>query len=321
MRTARILAVLLAAGLWAVAPTASAQETYPSKAVVLVTHSSAGAGGDIFLRQLGKHLEPILGVPLVVENVRGGASAKAVSYVATAKPDGYVLYGSTPTFIQTPLLTATKHDFRDLQPVANVFFDPMILYVRSESPYRSLKDLVADARKSPGKQKWGAATPGSVEHMIVHNAQKTAGIRVVPVTFEGGGDLLVAVLGGHVELGIGEPGEVESQVQAGKVRVLCSFTERRLEGRDWPTAKDEGVDIVVTKFRGLLGPRGMPKAVVQAWETAIEKVLESPGYQAYYRSVNLVPAFMGSAEYGRYLEQMNERLAAYIGEIGLKKKK
>ncbi len=320
MGTARVLTILALTGTLAVPAAVPAQEKYPSKAVVLVTHSSPGAGGDIFLRQLGKHLEPILGQPLVVENVRGGASAKAVSYVATAKPDGYTLYGATPTMLQTPLLTKTQHDYTDLQPVVNVFFDPMILYVRAESPYGSLKEIIADAKQHPGKQKWGAATPGSVEHMIVHHIRKLAGINVTPVTFEGGGDLLVAVLGGHVDLGIGEPGEVEAQVQAKKVRVLASFTDKRLEGREWPTAREEGVDVVVTKFRGLLGPKGMPKAAIQVWESAVKKVLESPAYQEYYKSVNLLPGYMGSEEYGRYLAKMNEQLATYLKEIGVKRK-
>ena len=320
MRKARVLAALVLAAAVGMAAEAPAQGKYPSKAVVLVTHSSAGAGGDVFLRQLGKHLEPILGQSVVVENVRGGASAKAVSYVAASPKEGYVLYGSTPTMLQTPLLTKTQHDHTDLEPVANVFFDPMILYVRSESPYTSLKALLAEAKKNPGKAKWGAATPGSVEHMIVHQVQKEAAVKVIPVTFEGGGDLLVAVLGGHVDLGIGEPGEVESQVQAGKVRVLTSFTGTRLEGRDWPTAKEEGLDIVVTKFRGLLGPKGMDKAAIRVWEQAIEKVLEAPAYKAYYESVNLVPAYMGAREYGQYLGRMNEQLAAYLKEIGVTRK-
>src|SRR3990170_3766357 len=96
------------------------QGAYPSKPVILVTHSSVGAGGDIFLRQLAKHLEGIVTVPLVVENRRGGASATAVSSVATSPPDGYAMYGSTPTMLQTPLLTPTRHSFLDLAPVVNV---------------------------------------------------------------------------------------------------------------------------------------------------------------------------------------------------------
>ncbi|HEX7124382.1 MAG TPA: tripartite tricarboxylate transporter substrate binding protein [Thermodesulfobacteriota bacterium] len=316
--TKAVLAAVIGAAL-AVTPLASAQEKYPSKPIVLVTHSSPGAGGDIFLRQLGKHLEPILGQPIVVENVRGGASAKAVSYVATSKPDGYTLYGSTPTMLQTPLLTTTQHSYKDLKPVANVFLDPMVLYVKADSPYKSLKDAVEDARRNPGKKKWGAATPGSVEHMLVHNMAKTAKIKVTPVTFEGGGDLLVAVLGGAVDLGIGEPGELVSQVEGKQVRVLASFTDQPLPGADYPTAKQQGFDIVVVKFRGLLGPKGMPDQAVRTIENAVKKALESPEYKRYIEQVKLIPTFMNSEDYQKFLDDMNRQLTEYLQEIGVKK--
>lgn len=308
------------AAIFLVSAGALAQGSYPGKPITLVTHSTVGAGGDIFLRNLARHLEGTVTVPIVVENRRGGASATAVSYVAGSSSDGYVLYGSTPTMLQTPMLTKTQHSYLDLQPVVNVFFDPMILYVKADSPWKTLPDVINAARARPGQIRFGAATPGSVEHMIVHQVQKVTGLKAIPVTFEGGGDLLIAVLGGHVDLGIGEPGEVESQVQAGKVRVLASFTQKRLGGRDWPTATDEGVKIVVTKFRGLLGPKGMDREAIRVWEQAIQKVLEVPAYKQYYQGVNLEPGYMGAEEYARYLSQMNEQLAAYLKEIGVKRK-
>ncbi len=306
------LAVILA-----VAGRAVGQGAYPSKPVTLVTHSSVGAGGDIFLRNLAKHLEGIVPVPLVVENRSGGSSARAVTYVATSPKDGYVLYGSTPTMLQTPILNATPHSFLDLQPVANVFFDPMILYVKTDSPWKTLTDIVAAARQRPGAIRFGAATPGSVEHMIGHQIQKVAKIQVQPVTFEGGGDLLLAVLGGHVDLGVGEYAEVASQVQAGQVRVINSFTAQRLSGTTIPTAKEQGVDIVVEKFRGLLGPKGMDPAAVAFWESAIRQVLAKPAYRAYYTSVYLVPAFMDHVQYNAYLHRMNQTLRRYMKEIGV----
>lgn len=319
MRTATLVTAAALGAALCVTPLASAQDKYPSKPIVLVTHSSPGAGGDIFLRNLGKHLEPILGQPIVVENVRGGASAKAVSFVASARPDGYTMYGSTPTMLQTPLLTATQHTYKDLKPVANVFLDPMVLYVKSDSPYKSLKEAVNDARQNPGRKKWGAATPGSVEHMLVHNMAKSANIKVTPVTFEGGGDLLVAVLGGAVDLGIGEPGELVSQVEAKQVRILASFTENPLPGVDYPTAKQQGFDIVVVKFRGLLGPKGMPDQAVRSIENAVKKALESPEYKRYIEQVKLIPTFMTSEQYAKFLDDMNKQLTDYLQEIGVKK--
>jgi tripartite-type tricarboxylate transporter receptor subunit TctC len=312
----RLVGIVLVVVLVAAAGTIG-QGTYPTKPVTLVTHSSVGAGGDIFLRNLAKHLEGIVTAPIVVENRAGGSSARAVSYVATSGQDGYILYGATPTMLQTPILNTTPHSFLNLQPVANVFFDPMILYVKSDSPWKMLTDVVNAAKQRPGAIRFGAATPGSVEHMIAHQIQKVAKIQVQPVTFEGGGDLLLAVLGGHVDLGVGEFAEVASQVQAGQVRVVNSFTAARLSGTTIPTAKEQGVDIVVEKFRGLLGPKGMNPAAVAFWESAVKQALAKPVYRTYYSSVYLLPAYMDHNQYNAYLHRMNQTLRRYMKEIGV----
>jgi len=201
--------------------------------------------------------------------------------------------------------------------VVNVFFDPMILYVKMDSPWKTLPDIIATAKQRPGTIRFGAATPGSVEHMIAHQIQKVAKIQVQPVTFEGGGDLLLAVLGGHVDLGVGEFAEVASQVQAGQVRVINSFTENRLQGSNVPTAREQGTNIVVEKFRGLLGPKGMDPAAIAYWEQAIKRVLNKPAYRGYYTSVYLLPAYMDHNQYNLYLHKMNQTLRRYLKEIGV----
>ncbi|MDR7484642.1 MAG: tripartite tricarboxylate transporter substrate binding protein [Armatimonadota bacterium] len=312
----RALAAALMTAL-VVGTAALAQGPYPSKPITLVTHSSVGAGGDLFLRNLAKHLEGIVTVPIVVENRRGGASATAVSYVATSPTDGYILYGSTPTMLQTPMLTQTRHTYLDLQPVVNVFFDPMILYVRADSPWKTLPDVIAAAKGKPGQIRFGASTPGSVEHMIGHQIQKVAKIQVQPVTFEGGGDLLLAVLGGHVDLGVGEYAEVAAQVEARQVRVINSFTATRIPKSTIPTAREQGIDMVVEKFRGLLGPKGMDPGAIAYWEQAVKRVLDRPAYKQYYESVYLVPAYMDHQQYRFYLDRMNQTLRRYLKEIGV----
>lgn len=317
MKQARRTFGLVLMVVLAMSAAAIGQGTYPNKPITLVTHSSTGAGGDIFLRQLAKHLEGIVPVPIVVENRRGGASATAVSFVATSSTDGYVMYGSTPTMLQTPILTETRHSFLNLEPVVNVFFDPMILYVKADSPWRTLPDIVNAAKQRPGQIRFGAATPGSVEHMIAHQIQKVAKITVQPVTFEGGGDLLLAVLGGHVDLGVGEFAEVAAQVESRQVRIINSFTEKRLPGTTILTAKEQGINIVVEKFRGLLGPRGMSAEAVAYWEKTVKAVLAQPAYRRYYESVHLLPAYMDHNLYKAYLHRMNQTLRRYLKEIGV----
>ncbi len=319
MRQAFRLTAYVLVSVLLICAAALAQGSYPSKPITLVTHSSVGAGGDIFLRNLSKNLEGIVNVALVVENRRGGGSATAVTFVATSPPDGYVMYGSTPTFLQTPMLTKTQHTFLDLAPVVNVFFDPMILYVKADSPWKTLTDILNAAKAKPGQIRFGAATPGSVEHMIAHQVQKVGKVQVQPVTFEGGGDLLLAVLGGHVDLGIGEYAEVASQVEARQVRVINSFTEKRIPKSTIPTATEQGVEIVVTKFRGLLGPKGMDSGAIAYWEKAVKQVLDKPAYKQYYESVFLVPGYMDHVQYRLYLDRMNQTLRRYLKEIGVLK--
>ncbi|MGH2372798.1 MAG: Bug family tripartite tricarboxylate transporter substrate binding protein [bacterium] len=319
MRQAFRLTAYVLVSVLLICAAALAQGSYPSKPITLVTHSSVGAGGDIFLRNLSKNLEGIVNVALVVENRRGGGSATAVTFVATSPPDGYVMYGSTPTFLQTPMLTKTQHTFLDLAPVVNVFFDPMILYVKADSPWKTLTDILNAAKAKPGQIRFGAATPGSVEHMIAHQVQKVGKVQVQPVTFEGGGDLLLAVLGGHVDLGVGEYAEVASQVEARQVRVINSFTEKRIPKSTIPTATEQGVEIVVTKFRGLLGPKGMDSGAIAYWEKAVKQVLDKPAYKQYYESVFLVPGYMDHVQYRLYLDRMNQTLRRYLKEIGVLK--
>jgi putative tricarboxylic transport membrane protein len=222
--------------------------------------------------------------------------------------------------LQTPLLTKTQHSYKDLKPVANIFFDPMVLYVHTDSPFKTLKDILDDAKKNPGKHKWGAATPGSVEHMLIHQMRSKAGINVNAITYEGGGDALKEVLGKTIDAAIGEPQELTGQTEAKQIRILASFTDQKLPGVSYPTAKEQGLNIVVTKFRGLLGPKDMPAEAVRTLENAVQKALQTPEYKKYIASVQLIPAYMGSQEYQRYLDKMDRDLTAYLQEIGVKRK-
>jgi tripartite-type tricarboxylate transporter receptor subunit TctC len=153
--------------------------------------------------------------------------------------------------------------------------------------------------------------------MIIHQVQAVAKIQAQPVTFEGGGELLMSVLGGHVDIGIGEFAEVVSQVGAGQVRAICSFTEERIPTSNLPTAREQGVDIVVEKFRGILGPKGLPPEVIAYWERAIQKVLEDDVFKEFYTSIYMVPAFKDHQEYKRYLDQRDQSLRQYMKEIGI----
>ena len=291
---------------------------YPVQNVTLVTHSSPGGGSDVFLRNLIKHLQPKMGVNFAVENVRGGSGAKAVARVAQAPADGSVLYATTPTYIQTTLLSKPQFGYDSLMPVVNVFLDPEVIFVRAQSPYKSLRDAIDAAKK--GNAKWGTANPASLERIAMERLAKLTGVKPAIVPHEGGRDMLLGVLNGTYDVGIGEIQEIRSQLDSGQVRLIAVLTEDRLaDFPELPTAKQQGFDLVVTKFRGLAGPRNLPPAVLAAWEQAIRAVLADPAYQKEYRAESLIPAPMGADRARALTVKFAGDLAQSLQELGVVK--
>ncbi len=291
---------------------------YPVDTVTLITHSSPGGGSDLFLREMIKFLGPQMGLNFVVKNVRGGGGAKAMAELANSPADGSIFYATTPTCIQTPMFAETEYTIHNLEPMVNVFLDPMVVYTRKDSPLSNLKDAVAAARKSPGKARWGGGTATELGRQILEKLKEMAGVDVRIVSFEGGGDLMLSVLNGTVDMGVGEPAEIGSQLEAGQIRLLAVFTDKRLQAQsDVPTAKEQGVNLSLSKFRGLTGPKGLPPEVVKAWEQAIPKLLANPEYQAVYHANSLVPAFMDQKTFQAYVDQTETELRAYLTKMGV----
>jgi tripartite-type tricarboxylate transporter receptor subunit TctC len=292
---------------------------YPHKNVTLITHSSPGGGSDVFLRELVKHLGPVMGVNFAVENVRGGSGAKAMAHLASAPADGTMLYATTPTYIQTTLLSKPDVGYQDLDPVVNVFYDPQILYTRADAPWKTLKEAIEYAKANSGKANWGAANPASLERISLERLKRIAGVDVPVVSHEGGGDLMINVLNGTLDIGVGEIQEIRAQLESNQIRLLATITDERLaDFPDLPTAKEEGYDLVVRKFRGLAGPKGIPDDVAEAWHKALEIVLASDAYQSQIAQDSLVPALMGREDARKLTTEFADELGASINELGIK---
>lgn len=299
-------------------PPADAQSKYPHSTVTLVTHSSPGSGSDVFLREMIKYLGPAMGVNFVVENIRGGGGAGAVARVAKAPADGSVFYATTPTYIQTTLLSKPEFGYDSLDPLVTVFLDPEVIYTRTESPFRSLTDAVNHAKQNPGRGKWGAASPGSLERIALEKMNRMTTARAAVVPHDGGGDMLVNILNGTLDIGVGEIQEISAQLQASKLRLLGVLTAARIEQfPQLPTAKEQGIDLVVTKFRGLAGPKNLPATVVAAWEAAMPKVLANPDYKKVYQKESLVVHFKGQKESRELTKSFAEDTAKSLRELGV----
>lgn len=304
-----------------IAPTATfvqAQDAYPVNRVSLVTHSSPGGGTDVFLRDLIKHLP--LKTNIAVENIRGGSGATAVAHVAKGAPDGSIFYGTTPTYIQTTLLSKPAVGYDGLDPMAIIFIDPEVIYTRADSPFKTLAEVVAYAKANPGKSRWGASNPASLERIAMERLARAGGVKVPIVSHEGGADQMIGVLNGTYDIGVGEIQELQAQLEAGKIRLLATLSETRLAGLpQLMTAKEQGLNVVVRKFRGLASPKGMPDAIAKQWEEAIKKAIASPAYKAEYTKEHLTPMVLGREAARKFTADVAQETIESFKELGLLK--
>ena len=288
---------------------------YPHQVVTLVTHSSPGGGSDVFLREMSKHLGKYIKATFVVENVQGGSGARAISRLATAKPDGSVFYATTPTYIYTSLMSKPANTFRDLEPLVNFFTDAEVVYTRVDGPFQSLKDVIAHAKEKRGR--WGVANPASLERQAAERLKQASGVNAAVVSHEGGGDMMINVLNGTLDIGIGEIQEIRSQLEGKKVRILATFNAERLpDFPQVPTVKESGFDVVLKKFRGLAGPKGLPADVIAAWEKAVPQLLNDPEYKKVYGAESLVADFIPHDTYVKFVNDFASTSETFLKETG-----
>ncbi len=311
---------LLSIGLTVGALGSASAQDYPHDTVTLVTHSSAGGGTDVFLREMVGFLGKAMGANFVVENVTGGSGANAMAKLANSPADGSIFYGTTPTYINTSLLSNPEFDYTDLEGIVNVFMDPQIVFVKTDSPYKSLTDLVAAAKADPTSVPFGVTTPGSLDRQVMEQFKQLTGVTSPVITHDGGGELLISVLNGTVAVAIGEVQELSAQIEAGEIRLLATYTEERLPNfPDIATAREQGIDLVVTKFRGIAGPRGVPQEIKDLWAEGIARVLEDPEFKEWYSAQSLVPTLMPAAEYETFLNDFAADQKAFLIEYGILK--
>lgn len=286
---------------------------YPVKTVTMVMQSSPGSGGDLFLREVANTANKYLDGNFAVENVTGGSGAKAMAFTNKAPGDGSVLMGVSPTYINTSIISKPPVVYGDLQPIVRLFLDSVIVFVKSDSRFKSLTDVVNEAKKSPMGVKVAVGEPGGLETQTMVELQNKAGIKLTVISHDGGGDALMSVLNGTGDLGIGEAAELKGQLDAGAIRPIVTYSEQRIAGfPDLPTAREQGIDMVVRKFRGIIGPKKVTPEVIAAWEKAVPKMLEDPAFKAWYTAGSLTPAFQPHQEFTAFINEFGANQKAFF---------
>lgn len=289
----RCIAVLLGiTAAWGLAVAPAPAADYPVKPVTIVCWSKPGSPVDVFARKLAQLLEKELGQPFVVETKAGGSGVVAVNYLLSRPADGYTIMTNTATLTTLFSERGVKFKPGDLQMIARLQVDPFGLLVPAGSPFRTIDDMLKQAKANPGKVKVGGPFAMSAHRVAFEKFMDAAGIDTTWVPFEGGGPVLTAVAGAHVDVGHTNPGNAKAQVAAGRIRVLAVSTEQRHpDFPDVPTYKEKGINVVAAQWRGVMAKAGTPKPVVDRLSVAIQKIHETEEWKAFLKQVGQLDGY------------------------------
>jgi tripartite-type tricarboxylate transporter receptor subunit TctC len=270
---AAVAAVAMLSG-FALSGTAASAADYPKKKIELVVAFNPGGGSDTFGRAVAKFGEKYIGKPLFVTNRAGGAGAIGFTYGAKAKPDGYVLTLVVTTLTIAPHTTeGYPVNYKDFEPIALLAVVPSCLSVREDSEFKTLDDVIAYAKKNPGRMRLGTAGTGSPWHLAGGALGAAAGIEPSFVPYKGAGPAITALLGGHLDTVVTSAAEIYPHVQADKARTLAIIAEQPFAAMpNVPTTVSVGLDADVVAWRGLAAPKGTPKEIVDYLIDAMEKL-------------------------------------------------
>jgi putative tricarboxylic transport membrane protein len=318
------LLIMLALVLSLAIGTAYGASRFPEKPITLVVGSPPGSGSDITARITSATIEKykLLPQPIVVENKPGGSHAVATAYVAGKKKDPYFLMASTSTLILSPLQGLMSINYKDITPICNLSYDEALLATNANSEFKSVKDLVDYAKAKPEKIKMGGSQLGGGNSIDTYRLEQVAGIKLKYVVFGGGGEVVIALLGGHIDLALIQPLEALELMKANKIRVLGVLAEKRLPFlSNVPTLTEQGINaIAVGMNRGIIAPPGIPEDARKVLEEAFFKYSKTEEYKKFHKDNCISEGFLDSAAFGNYMERKSEEFALILKEMGLIKK-
>ncbi len=286
---------------------AQAQEKYPNRPIELVVPMAPGGNADVIARIYNEELARILKVPVNVVNRGGGAAIQGTTYVINAKKDGYTLLASpgTPITIMPTISSEVAYDpLKDLIPLGQIASIPSLFAVKSDSPFKTLDELIEYARKNPGKLKncaagLGAESQFNLEILCAHNK-----IKITTIPYKSGGEALPALLGGHVDMASLSLSTLGPQIKAGKLRGLAITSKaRHPDLPSIPTTAEVGHGYVgLLIWTGAFAPTGVPQSILDVLIPAIEKAFKNPDVIDRAKKVGFTMEYRGPEEFRKFIE-------------------
>lgn len=302
----------------------SPAQAYPSRHIELISATGAGGGSDLVARMVADIIakDKLLPQQVIVQNRPGGGGAVGQTYVAARRGDPYIFMQAATNLVSVPIRTGLDVGVDKFTTLGAIGFDLNSISVAENSPYRTLKDLVAAARDKPKTISVGITSPGGGAHSMMHRLEKLTGARFNMVSFKSGAESVTAVMGGHIQATAENLGEVMGQVELKKLRLLGVPSARRLAPLpNVPTLKEQGFDIHAGALRGFVAPAGIPRDAAKVLEDTLAKVHKSAAWREYMMRNMYEDVYMNADDFGKWLASQQTEMLQYLTEMGLALKK
>ncbi len=321
MARSRLLFVL--ACLAVAVPPAAGQGFKPSRPIEFVVHTGPGGGNDLLARAIATIVEKekLLPVRMQVVNKTGGGGLSAMAYLVEKKGETHTIALFANTWFTVPAMSAeAKVTMSDLTPIVRLVVEPAIIAVKSDSPYKTLRDFTDAARRSPGQLKQSGGSIGSRDWVMRQLLMKETGANWAFISFPGGGERMAALLGGHVNMMVLDPQEAGEHVRSGGIRVLVQIAEKRLPPfPDVPTLKEAGFNVpAYAVIRGAAAPPGMPADAAAFWEDFFTRLTQTPSWKKYLADNLFEDGFQKGPELAKFMAQFPEQIRSILTDAGVK---
>jgi tripartite-type tricarboxylate transporter receptor subunit TctC len=302
---------------------AAGTQDYPSQPITLVNPYAAGGPADVLGRALARKLEQQLGKTVIVENKAGGGAAIGTAYVARAKPDGYtLLLGTSNAHVVTPLMQPTPYDgVKDFAFISIVANQPNMLVVHPKINVNTVQELIALARKEPGKLNYASAGPGSSPHLGAELFRERAQIDITHIPYSGAAPAITDLVGGQVDMAVLNLAATLPFIQQGKLKALAYASSQRSPLLpNVPTLTEAGIkDADSTSWYSLAAPKGTPPAIVQKLNEAVAAINKDPQYQKAMETQGVELRTMTPQEATAFVEKDRQTMGALVKSVGLVK--
>jgi tripartite-type tricarboxylate transporter receptor subunit TctC len=312
--------VLFLLAAWIAFPVNGQEALFPLRSPIEITVLfPAGTSADVTARMLADGMAKHLGQRVLVVNRPGAGGAIGYKYVRAQKPDGYSLVWNSNSISTTYHSGQLDFDYQAFDAVARVLVESVVVAVRADARWKTLSELLAEAKSKPKGISVGHSGIGSHTHISLAALFRASGVEVNEVPF-GAAQVVPSLLGGHVDAVVQLPAALSGPVKQGQLRLIAALIPNRDPALpDVPTAREQGIDVSLEAWRGIAVPRGTPRGAIAALESAIRRTVESGEFRKGSENLGVRPAFLPADEFSELVAKEDASLSRLMQLIGLKK--